>query len=259
MPKQDFHPTTETLKTIGFQLRIARTRRGLTQAELGTRCGVTQTELSNIEKGKRLPSLPLFFRFAQVLELPLEQFVNGQVRPRLDRRTALVHLRWLGIVDLLAPGTCVLGAFPAPEETLAWVLRGDAPDPRLVEALPAVLAWNAWDARLLEAYGASPDPRAVTRLAWLADVALTLHRSDVFHSDFKTPHVLEDFLRRVTPPPIPDDLGHPVLHDRLPPVSRRWNVRYAATLNVFDQRVKHLQALREAEQPHPRRVEGAAS
>jgi transcriptional regulator with XRE-family HTH domain len=248
LPHFDRFQSAEALKTLGFHLRTARMQRGLTQAELGSRCGVTQTELSNIEQGKRLPSLTLFFRFAQVLEFPLERFLSGQVRPPVDRRTVLIHLHWLGVVDLLTPTTCVQGAFPPPEETLAWILNGNTPDPRLVEAIPAVLAWNAWDARLLEAYGSSQDPRVLTRLAWLADVALTLHRSDVFGSEFKTPLALETFIHRVAPPSTPDDLGRPMLHDPLPPFSRRWNIHYAATFDTFAQRARHLKSLKAAEQ-----------
>jgi hypothetical protein len=43
----------------------------------------------------------------------------------------------------------VPGAFRPPEQIVAWAIRGDHPDPRIVEALPAVFAWNRWNEHLL--------------------------------------------------------------------------------------------------------------
>lgn len=249
MPNLDVLERGEVLDKIGLHLRTARIQRGLTQRELGARCGVTQTELSNVEQGKRLPSLPLFFRLAQVLELPLERFLSGELRPKIDRQTVLVHLYRLGIADLLVPRSCVLSAFPPTEETLAWALSGNAPDPRIVEAIPVVLAWNPVNARLLEGYGLAHDPRAASRLAWLADVALTLRTTGGIAGEFTAPLALEELIRRVPPSPTPDDLGRPALRETLPPVSRRWNIRYAATLETFQERAAHLLTLRTARPP----------
>ena len=50
----------------------------------------------------------------------------------------------------------------------------------MLEALPALLAWNRWNAGLLEAFARATHPKAVTRLAWLADLTLMLERTTGF-------------------------------------------------------------------------------
>ncbi|HEV3260859.1 MAG TPA: hypothetical protein VG013_28665 [Gemmataceae bacterium] len=122
------------------------------------------------------------------------------------------------------------------------------PDPRIVEALPAVFAWNTWNEHLLTAYARASDHRVVSRLAWLADVGLTIHQARRFPGGFLDPLPLFRFLRRTKPRPKPDDLGRPALSDEeLPPVSRRWNIRYAADLERFHDRASHLLSLRTDE------------
>lgn len=45
----------------------------MTQAELGTRVGVTRQTIAAIEQGRYSPSLETAFRIARVFEVPLEQ------------------------------------------------------------------------------------------------------------------------------------------------------------------------------------------
>jgi transcriptional regulator with XRE-family HTH domain len=224
----------------------ARVRRGLTQQALAARCGLKQSDVSKLERGLRWPSLPQLLRLAHALELPLQWFLTGSTRPPLDSGALGIELLNLGIVDLLIADARVPGAFRPPEQVLAWVVSGDQPDPRLVEAIPAVLAWNPWNPRLLEAYGLTCDARAAHRLGWLADVALTIHRVRRFPGGFAEPLRVAEFMNRMVPSPSPDSLGHPAVCEVLPPVSKRWNITYAASLETFRARAKHLQELRAA-------------
>ena len=83
--------------------------------------------------------------------------MTGTLRPGNELNALAPELHVLGVVDLLFARGAVPGAFRAPEATVALALSGNSPDPRIVEAIPAVLAWNPWNAYLLDAYGRSYD------------------------------------------------------------------------------------------------------
>jgi transcriptional regulator with XRE-family HTH domain len=229
----------------GKRIATARNRRGISQAELGKRIGLDQTAVSRLEAGSRSPNLPQLIALTDVLECPIQYFLTGTDRAGSELGDIVVELRRLGIVDLLVSGEAVPGAFRPPEEVLALALKGDQPPPRVTEAIPAVLAWNSWDVRLLEAYANRTDPRVLHRIAWLADVALTIHRGQGFPGGCPSERTLEELTHRIQPAPEPDSLGRPTVHNApIPPVSRRWNVIYAAPLAPFRERAKHLHDLR---------------
>lgn len=225
---------------LGRHLAAARRECGVTQKALADSCGLKQSDVSKIEQGLRLPSVPQLISMAQLLEVPLQWFLTGRRRPGTDVRDVAIELRRLGLVDLRIPDARVPGAFRPPEDLLAWVMSGDRPDPRIVEAIPAVLAWNAWNPRLLEAYGYTYDPRAAPRLAWLADVALTIHHNHVFPGGFLDPLRVAEFLKLIRPSEEIDDLGYSDEDAARTPVSKRWRIAYGADLAVFHDRAKRL-------------------
>ncbi len=64
-----------TLKTyLAGQLRSFRRSAGLTQEELGARIERTGETISNIERGKTIPSLDTLVAITAALELPLRDF-----------------------------------------------------------------------------------------------------------------------------------------------------------------------------------------
>lgn len=56
---------------LGSTIKHIRTRRGITQTEFATRCGITQTYLSKIERNSREPNLSILQAISNQLGLPL--------------------------------------------------------------------------------------------------------------------------------------------------------------------------------------------
>jgi predicted transcriptional regulator len=52
---------------VAHQLIAARVKAGLTQAEVATRMGTTQSVIARMESGKTLPSLRTLSRYAQAI------------------------------------------------------------------------------------------------------------------------------------------------------------------------------------------------
>jgi transcriptional regulator with XRE-family HTH domain len=251
----DQPPATETTEFDhpGPYLATARVQRGLTQQALADQCGLTQSDVSKIEQGLRWPSVPQLLRLAQALARPIQWFLSGTFFPALNPHDVTMELYNLGVVDLRVSDAHILGAFRPPEQILARVVSGDRPSPRIVESIPAVLAWHSWNPLLLEAYAHTYDPRAAHRLGWLADVALTIEKAQRFPGGFVDPLRVGEFMTRVGSPSEPDSLGYPAVGQPLPPVSKRWNITYAASLETFLARATHLQERLAAVRGYPGR------
>lgn len=243
------------LKELGKWVAKARVRQGLTQQELALRSGIDQPRVSRIEKGGVLPTLRQAVDLARALGVPLQWLLTGSTAPGDDVRGIAFELQNAGIVDLVVRGAVVPGAFRPLERVIALAVSGNQPEPRIVEAIPAVLAWNQWSPRLLRAYGRRPDSRVEIRLAWLADVALTIERTQGFPGGCRQRGGLESYIKRSIKPqarPVQeDDLGRPAEGDNLSPVWRRWRIRYAAPLTAFVERAQHLQSQRETRVAFP--------
>ncbi len=226
-------------------LAAARQGRGLTQGQLAKATRLYQSVISELESGKRKPTFSITKQLALVLKVPIQWFLTGSDYAGKELPDISVQLQTLGIVDLHVANERVPGAFRPNEEIIALSISGNAPSPRIVEAIPAVLAWNRWEPELLFAFGKVHDARTRIRLAWLADVALTIHAHQGFPGGCLFPNTLETYIRIVgdTPPEIEDTLEFSETN-RAPPVARRWKIRYAAPLETFRVRAKHLLSLR---------------
>lgn len=61
---------------IGMEIKVARTRAGLSQRELGKRLGISHAAVSDLETGKTKPDLDNLAVIAEVLDVPLAQIVT---------------------------------------------------------------------------------------------------------------------------------------------------------------------------------------
>lgn len=247
MPKKSDIPSE--LNGLGKRLFRARLDCGLTQRQLAVRSGIAQPRLSNIEQGLLLPTLRQLLRLARALSLPLQWFLNGSTAPSEEIQDIALELQHLGVSDLFVPNAVVPGAFRPVEHIVALAVAGDRPETRIIEAVPAVLAWNRWSAPLLRAY--CRERRSGIRLAWLAEVALTIHHNckSGFPGGCPQRRELERYVRwwssHLEQPPRADDLGCPADTEALPPAWKRWNILYASPLDAFHERARHLAAQRQ--------------
>jgi transcriptional regulator with XRE-family HTH domain len=251
-------PETRTpeLRRLGAYLALARTESGLSQAALAARCGLAQQQVSYFEAGTRTPTLGQVLRIARALDIPIQRLLTGSDRPGADPEGLAVELRRLGVVDLRVRDAPVPGSFRLPEEVINLALVGESPDPRIVEAIPATLAWADLDPHLLAGHAAAAG--TTRRLAWLADVALAIDRRAGFPGGCRK-EPLERFLRATNHPSESeawDDLGKPAAEPPTSPPWRRWRIAYDADLAQFRDRAEHLHSRRT--QPPSRPARGRA-
>lgn len=62
---------------VGQNIKRIREERGVTQVHLAEAVGVTQSMLCQIERGTKLPSLPLSAQIADVLRCDVHDFLSG--------------------------------------------------------------------------------------------------------------------------------------------------------------------------------------
>lgn len=90
---------------FGEALRLVRTFHDVNQAELAEALGISRSYLSEIESGKKVPSLDLLQRYASHFDMPLSSLVlfaenadespaDLKVRTMLGEK-AIAILRWL--------------------------------------------------------------------------------------------------------------------------------------------------------------------
>jgi transcriptional regulator with XRE-family HTH domain len=236
-----------TLRNLGSFLTAARRERGLSQAELAARCALSQEQISYFELGQRRPTLDQLVRIGSVLDSSIQRLITGSDRPGTRLPDIAIELRHLGIADLWIGDAIVPGAFRPAEELIAHAVSGTDPDPRILEAIPAVLAWNDLDPILLRAYSLTTRPRTTRRLAWLADIALAIDRRGGFPGGCKKEQ-LARFIRMVYAKAprvdIWDNLGRPTTRQPTSPIWKRWKISYESDLAMFEQRATHLHELR---------------
>src|SRR5262245_19596797 len=237
------------LARIGQWLARARRERGLSQAELAERCALKRQQITYFERGTRLPSLAQLLQIARALDVPLQRFLSGKDRPGGEVQELASELRNLGLIDMWVERPAVPGAFRRPEEVVALAVAGEEPEARIVEGMPAVLAWNRWHPLLLRAFARASERRTVYRLAWLADVALALDRMGGFPGGCPGKGSLAAFVKWVKRPRTDrwDGLGRPAHEPPTSPLWKRWRINYAADLGTFRQRAEGLVSLRQTQ------------
>lgn len=70
-----------TQPTIGTRVRERRQKLGLDQSELARRSGLSRPFLTQIETGRRSPSLSAFRRLAEALQCSLDDLGSAEISP----------------------------------------------------------------------------------------------------------------------------------------------------------------------------------
>lgn len=238
--------------TIGKYIRRARTERGFSQDALATGSDLTQTHIYHFETGRRLPSIDQLLTIARVLKLPLQYFLRGEEQLNPSPTDIAFQFKSLGIVDLAIESSTAPVAFPPNEAIISQFLADEKPDARILEALPAVLAWNKWSIPLLRAHARTDGgDRILRRLGWLADIVLYVHSDFGFPGGTKSIRELQALRRglskaNLVPPSAEwDDLGRPSPSEPTSAIWRRWKINCDLQLLDFMARADRLKGARE--------------
>jgi transcriptional regulator with XRE-family HTH domain len=93
-------PRASQILLVGQKIRQIRKSRHLTQADLATRIGVTQSDLSRMENGEYKVGLDTLFRILQVFELSMSHFFEESAAetPAASREAAPFE-DWVALPD----------------------------------------------------------------------------------------------------------------------------------------------------------------
>jgi transcriptional regulator with XRE-family HTH domain len=229
----------------GANIKSARISAGLTQETLARNTGITRWQITRFEGGLAVPRLDEAVRLAGALKAPLEWLIAGRWIPRKDLKGIALELFRMGIRDLEVADYSVPGALRHGEEVLVLALTGDRPEPRIVEAIPYVLARRKFRPGLAVEFADLHDKRACVRLAWLSAVTFALSERGSFPVEIQSKERLASFMALADKKPKADSLGHPST-GRLPPIWRRWNITYAGSMDDFLRRSIECHAAFEA-------------
>jgi transcriptional regulator with XRE-family HTH domain len=61
----------------GIDLLALRERRGLSQAAVCRRAGISRSALSKLESGRSVPTIETLLKLANSMKLPLAEFLHG--------------------------------------------------------------------------------------------------------------------------------------------------------------------------------------
>lgn len=73
------HDSQSVLSQLGKRIRYLRTQKGLTQLDLAVDASITTSYLSNLEAGKRNPSVAVLNQLCSALGISLEELFRGIV------------------------------------------------------------------------------------------------------------------------------------------------------------------------------------
>lgn len=87
------------LKDLGIKIQIAREEKNMSQEQLALAIGCSQSALSNYEKGKRRMYLAQLEKLSEVLDKPLEYFVERLPNSSSASITTPHDSRFLSLVN----------------------------------------------------------------------------------------------------------------------------------------------------------------
>ena len=144
------------MPAICDNLKQLRTARGLTQAEVAQRLGVTRQTISSYESGRTMPDLETLKRLTDILGCDLEQLLYGhspaQRRQKRARRAAWIVLGAI-LASCLAASLLLLSLIHISVTARARAHSRDS---------PSAAATAAWEYRSRSSSSTSPRARRAT-------------------------------------------------------------------------------------------------
>lgn len=67
----------ERVKVLGFNIKVERLRKKITQSKLAEMANISTNTLLNLEGGKQTPSCLVLYDIAKALEVSLDTFYEG--------------------------------------------------------------------------------------------------------------------------------------------------------------------------------------
>lgn len=98
-------------EALGKRIREARKQKSLTQQQLAEMLGITDVYVSEIERGNKMPSIPLFIAIVETLDISADYllrdnissgkpYVYNEFTERLDRLTNKQRKAALDLLDV---------------------------------------------------------------------------------------------------------------------------------------------------------------
>ena len=98
-------------EALGKRIREARKQKSLTQQQLAEMLGITDVYVSEIERGNKMPSIPLFIAIVEVLDISADYllrdnissgklYIYNEFTERLDRLTPKQRKAALDLLDV---------------------------------------------------------------------------------------------------------------------------------------------------------------
>ena len=103
-------------EALGMRIREARKQKGFTQGKLAELIGVTDVYISEIERGNKMPSIPLFICIVEALDISADYllrdnissgkpFIYNEFTERLDKLSPKQRKAVLDILDIFIKST----------------------------------------------------------------------------------------------------------------------------------------------------------
>lgn len=237
-------PIPSLRSSIGRKVRALREDRGLTQAELAKRLGLSQNRLSEVERGQGSFSAEQFLLLLRIFNVPVVHFSDQKASEESAFQNALARL---GASHLFETEQALPSERLQEAETLIREVLVAGHPPRHLTALAPVLVQNLDRLNLARLWSGFQSLGLVPRFAWLAENTVeAIHRLEPALKDRrqvskfrKAELALQNLLERINgqelrsdEPRLEDPLGAPIPSRKTEeetrrvasPISRRWGI-----------------------------------
>jgi transcriptional regulator with XRE-family HTH domain len=200
---------TQTMPSIGTQLRDWRQRRRLSQLDLALNADISTRHLSFVETGRARPSREMILRLADELEIPLRErnalLLAGGYAPLFAERSldepALSQVR--AAIDTLLSAH---EPFPALAIDRHWTLvAANRAGTRLIEGVAAHLLAPPVNVLRLSLHPDGAAPRIANLAEWKAHLLHRLRKQIAASGDAELEALLEELRGYPAPPPAKAD------------------------------------------------------